>query len=160
MGRTPQRFPGQLIEEDSIFFEDRGTDPEEVGAVWRKGDDFYAHDGVGKFNLRTGGSGITEAQHKALRDLIHFINDGPADGWASGAYKEVVGTVFPTSEVWWTSSGKTHKIVSLDTTWTGAVPTQEVWKIYDSDGSTVLVTVTDVISYTGIFETHRTRTWS
>jgi hypothetical protein len=36
--------------------------------------------------------------------------------------------------------------------------TQEQWKVYDVDGSTVLATVTDSISYSGVFETSRTRT--
>lgn len=163
MGRTPQRFPGQLIEEDSILFEDRVVDPEAVGTLWRKGDSFYAEDGTGKFNLRTGGSGITESQHKALKDLIHFIDDGPADGWVSGAYKETLpaGDPFPAQEIWWTGSGKTHKIVSLDITRnSNKTPATEQWKIYDADGSTVLVTLTDAISYSAIFETSRTRTWS
>lgn len=105
------------------------------------------------------GSGITPAQHEILRQLIHFIDDGPAHGFASGAYKETTPTgPFPTSEIWWESSSKLKKIVSLDTTWTGSLITQEVWKVYDTDGSTVLQTVTDVISYSGPFETHRTRT--
>lgn len=159
MGQTPQRFPGAALEDDSIQFQDRGSDPTDPGSLWRRGNDLYGKDSVGVFNLRSG-SGITEAQHNALKQLIHFIYEGPADGWPSGAYKETTGTVFPTAEVWWTTSGKTHKIVSLDITWTGPNPTQEVWKIYDTDGSTVLVTLTDVITYSGVFETSRTRTWS
>jgi hypothetical protein len=103
--------------------------------------------------------GITAAQHQALRQLIHFLDDGPANGFASGAYKETTPTgPFPTSEIWWESSAKLKKIVSLDTTWTGAKITGEVWKAYDTDGSTVLATVTDAITYTGVFETSRTRT--
>ena len=106
------------------------------------------------------GGGITEAQHKTLRQLIHFINDGPAEGFASGAYKETLptGNLFPTSEIWYTSSAKTSKIVELQTTWTGILITQEKWKIYDTDGSTVLWTITDAISYSGIVESNRTRT--
>lgn len=109
--------------------------------------------------LAAAGSGITEAQHRILRQLIHFINDGPGEGFASGAYKETTPTgPFPTSEIWWESSSKLKKIVELNTSWTGPKITQEVWKIYDTDGSTVLATVTDSISHTGPFETSRTRT--
>lgn len=122
-----------------------------TGVGWR----FY-EEGVEKGLT---GSGISEAQHKTLRQLIHFIEDGPAEGFASGAYKETTPAgPFPTSEVWWESGSKLKKIVSLDTTWTGPNITQEVWRIYDVDGSTVLATVTDVVSYTGIFESSRTRT--
>lgn len=105
------------------------------------------------------GGGITEAQHKVLRQLIHFIDDGPAEGFASGAYKETTPTgPFPTSEIWWESSAKLKKIVELTTTWTGPLITQEVWKMYATDGSTVIATITDAISYSGVFETSRTRT--
>lgn len=102
---------------------------------------------------------LTPTQHQILRQLIHFINDGPAGGFASGAYKETTPTgPFPTSEIWWESSAKLKKIVSLDTTWTGVKITQEVWKVYDTDGVTVLQTITDAISYSGVFESSRTRT--
>lgn len=110
--------------------------------------------------LLVGGGGLTENSHRTIRQLIHFIEDGPAEGFASGAFKETLpsGSIFPTSEIWWESSSKLKKIISLDTTWTGVTITQEVWKIYDTDGSTALATVTDTISYSGIFETSRTRT--
>jgi hypothetical protein len=111
-------------------------------------------------DLIAGSGGLTEDAHKVLRQLIHFIDDGPAEGFTSGAYKETLpsGSVFPTSEIWWESSSKLKKIVSLATTWTGVNPTQEIWDIYDTDGSTSLATITDSISYTGVFETSRTRT--
>jgi len=163
MGRTPQRFPGPDLEDDSIQLDDRGTDSTIVGSIWRLGNDLFGRDSTGKFNLRSGGGGITDAQHKALKDLIHFIDDGPADGWASGAYKEILPAAnpFPNQEIWWTSSGKTARIVSLDITRNAnKTPATEVWKVYDTDGSTILVTVTDTISYSGVFETTRTRTWA
>jgi len=43
---------------------------------------------------------ITASDHEILRQLIHFIDSGgPADGFASGAYKEILptGNPFPTS---------------------------------------------------------------
>jgi hypothetical protein len=117
-------------------------------------------DSFGEFDPRTGGSGLTEAQHKILRQLIHFIGEGPAEGFTSGAYKETLpsGNPFPTSAIWWESSSKLKKIVERSITWTGANPTTDEWKVYDTDGSTVLATVTDAISYSGPFETVRTRT--
>ena len=108
--------------------------------------------------LLTGSGGLTENSHRILRQLIHFIDDGPAEGFTSGAYRETTGTVFPTSIIWYTDSGKTDKIVEKNITWVGVNPTTIEWKIYDDDGSTLLATVSDAITYSGIYETSRTRT--
>ena len=110
--------------------------------------------------LSAGGSGITENQHRALRQLIHFIDNGPTNGFASGAYRENLPNADPfvTSVTLWNSSAKTHKIVEKLITYTGVLATQVQWKMYDADGSTVLATVTDAITYSGIFESDRTRT--
>lgn len=107
--------------------------------------------------LVAGSGGLTEAAHRTLRQLIHFISEGPAEGFATGAYKEITGTVFPTAVVWYESATKAKKIVERLITWTGANATTDQWKIYDIDGTTVLWIVTDTISYTGPFETSRTR---
>lgn len=102
--------------------------------------------------------GLTVDAHKTLRQLIHFINEGPAEGFASGAYKEVTGTVFPSAIVWYDSSGANRKkIVEKLLTWTGVKVTMVVWKIYD-ESETLLATITDAITYNGIFEASRTRT--
>jgi len=107
------------------------------------------------------GSGISEAQHRVLRQLIHFIEDGPAEGFASGAYKETLPAAdpFPTSFIWWESAAKLKKIVEEIVTYNAnkTIATDQ-WKVYDTDGSTVLATVTDTISYSSIFEVSRTRT--
>jgi hypothetical protein len=105
-------------------------------------------------------SGVTEGDHKVLRHLIHFLSNGPGDGFDSGAYRETLpsGSPFPTSVIWWESSSKTKKIVERTITWSGATATSDEWKIYDTDGTTLLATVTDAISYSGVFETSRTRT--
>ena len=104
--------------------------------------------------------GLTIEGHKVLRQLIHFINDGPAEGFASGAYKVTTGGAFPTSVVWYDKDDiSQEKIVEKLITWTGAFPTEVVWKIYDS-GEVLLATVTDTITYSGAFETNRTRTIS
>jgi len=156
MPTTPDRFPGTREEEEIKFIEDT-TDPTEEGAIRYVNGDFKAYDNLGAFNLRSAG-GLTEAQHKILRQLIHFIDNGPAEGFASGAYREMTGTVFPTAIIWWVSDSKVDKIVEKLITWSGINPTTIVWKIYDTDGSTVLATVTDAITYSGIFESSRTRT--
>lgn len=102
------------------------------------------------------GSGITAAEHEDILQLIHFIDEGPANGFTSGATKTVTGTVFPTEELW--KRQDTTALVRKSITWTNAVPTQIQWKLYDTDGTTVLATVTDTISYTSnIFESSRSR---
>jgi hypothetical protein len=98
-----------------------------------------------------------DADHAALRQLIHFIDNGPAEGFAS-AYRENTGGAFPSSVIWWTSPAKVSKIVEKNITYTGAFPTSFEWKMYDTDGSTVLAVVTDTITYSGAFESSRTRT--
>lgn len=107
--------------------------------------------------LSASSSGISEETHKTLRQLIHFIDGGPAEGFASGAYREVTGTVFPTAIIWWESAAKLKKVVEKTLAYTGAFPTTVVWKVYAADGVTVLATVTDTITYSGAFETSRTR---
>lgn len=161
MGITPDRFDGPSLEEE-IQLEDRTADgnPTANGAIRFVSGDIVAKLPSGVYSLTAAAAGITDAQHKALRQLIHFIEDGPAEGFASGAFKQTAGTVFPTAEIWYVvgSTPPAGKIVELLTTWTGPVITQEIWKMYDVDGSTVLVTVTDTITYSGLFETSRTRT--
>jgi hypothetical protein len=161
MGITPDRHPGPLDEEE-IQLEDRTPDgpPSINGAIRYYNGDIVAKIPTGVKSLTAGGSGISEATHRVLRQLIHFIDDGPAEGFASGAYKEILPAAdpFPTSAIWWESSSKLKKIVELTVVYSGPFPTSEEWKIYDTDGSTVLATVTDAISYSGPFETSRTRT--
>lgn len=102
-------------------------------------------------------SGFTADVHKTLRQLIHFIDEGPADGFTSGCTKTTTGFPFVTSEVW--RLPDTKKIVELTITRnSNQVPIIEEWKMYDVDGVTVVGTVTDTYTYEGIFETSRVRT--
>jgi len=145
---------------DLYFVADESPGPPTVeGQVRLDSGDLVAYVGGSVKSLTAGAtSGITADQHKVLRQLIHFIEDGPAEGFTSGAYREITGTTFPTAIIWYTDSGKTDKIVERLLTWTGINPTTDKWKIYDTDGSTVLWTVSDAVSYSGVFETNRTRT--
>lgn len=102
-----------------------------------------------------GSSGISESQHAALLQLIHFVDEGPAEGFATGATKTVTGTVFPTEELW--KRADNTALVRKTITWSGVVPTTIEWKMYAANGTTVLATVTDTISYSGLFETSRSR---
>lgn len=100
---------------------------------------------------------LSENQHKALRQLIHFIDGGPAEGFSSGAYREMTGTTFPTAIIWYDSSGPgKKKIVEKLISWSGVLPSTITWKVYD-ESETLLATVIDTISYSGVFETSRSR---
>lgn len=107
----------------------------------------------------TGGF-LTPEQHRTVRQLIHFIDNGPAEGFVTGAHRVTLPAAdpLPTSITWWTSVAQTAKIVQKDLTYSGALPSTIQWRMYDVDGVTVLATVTDTLAYSGAFETSRTRT--
>lgn len=110
-----------------------------------------------------GGGGITPFQHETLRQLIHFIDEGPGDGFASGAFKEILptGSPFPTSITWYLSAAKTLKLVEKFITYTpNHFPSQIQWNMYDFDGVTIVHTVIDTFTYSSAFESSRTRTIS
>ena len=99
--------------------------------------------------------GITSDSHEAIRQLIHFIDSGPTTG--TGLSKVITGTAFPSAITWYHSTpGGSKKLYEKLITWSGALPTVITWNIYD-DTETLLATVTDTISYSGAFETGRTR---
>jgi len=158
MAVTPDRHPGESDEEGTVYENLLpGNDPTALGGARMVDGDFRMKDQIGVFNPRD----ATDTWHRERRHLIHFIDSGPALGFASGAFHELLpsGNPFPTSETWWESAAKTQKIVQLAITRDAQQkPTTEVWQMYDTDGVTVLETVTDAISYTGPFETTRTRT--
>jgi hypothetical protein len=142
-----------------FYFQPSGGPADEAVLVWRDGNDLKLQDAAcGPYTLTTlAANGITETQHKTLRNLVHFIDNGPAEGFASGAYKEVTGTLFPTAIIWYDQSGAgKKKIVSKEITWTGVTPTTITWKVYDTS-EVLLATVTDTVTYSGLFETSRSR---
>lgn len=106
----------------------------------------------------SGSNGITSDEHEALRQLIHFIDEGPTNGFASGAYKVIIGQPFPTSIVWYTNSSQSYKIVEKLITYNvQKLITNIVWNMFDTDGVTIIHSVTDSIAYTTAFESTRTR---
>jgi hypothetical protein len=175
-GDENDAFPTSLNPEED-YVELAGIVIDELGVrdestvVWRIGDDMMFRDtnnpGGATLTdlLASSGGGITEAQHRTLRQLIHFIDEGPAEGFASGAYKEILpsGDPFPTTVTWWESSAKLKKIIRKTITRSGGgatnvKPTPILWEIFDTDGSTMLASVSDAITYSGAFESTRTRT--
>jgi hypothetical protein len=159
MPQTPDRSPGEDLEEGIIFDRrDPGDVPVADGGLRYVDGSFLAKDDLGVFNVRQ----ISETDHAALRQLIHLADGvgGPMEGYTSGAYRETLPTasIFPTTIIWWTDSSKTTKVVQKTITYTGILPTMIRWSMYDLPGTTVIHEVTDNISYSGIFETSRTRT--
>ena len=155
MPLTPDRRPGALEEDEGINLTPQAVAPVANG-------EFRYVTGVGFRFFEEGaekgltGTGITEAQHKVLLNLIHFIDEGPAEGFATGATKEIIGGVFPSSILW--KRADATKLVEQNITWAQAKPITIQWKMYAANGVTVLATVTDTVSYSGAFETGRTRT--
>src|ERR1035437_1124658 len=106
------------------------------------------------------------AQNKWISTLIYFTNqpatttnikdiDGANDTSSTSVpqttpslnpepnpnsgYQELLplGTIFPTTETWYTDAGKTKKIVEKNITWHNAVPTVILYKTYAADGITI-----------------------
>jgi hypothetical protein len=94
--RTPQRFPGQAIEEDSLRFLNRTEDSTDVGSLWMLGNDIYARDQFGKFNIRqpantfevpfTNKLSVVVAHNRGTRPLVQVVTPislgWNADGWS------------------------------------------------------------------------------
>lgn len=161
MGRTPDFFPGQRLEE-SIRFLSGTSLPSEPGVMAYvsganavSGSGLYLSEegvSVGPFRKL-----ISSESHARLRQLIHLADtDGPFEGF-SGAVKDTDTGVFSTGSIWFTDSGRTKKIIDKSVTRTGILPTEIVWNVYDLDGLTILNTAIDTITYSGVFENSRTR---
>jgi hypothetical protein len=104
--------------------------------------------------------GMTPLEHEKLRQLIHFISEGPGSGFATGAFKEILplGAPFPASVTWYTDATKTQKIVEkIIVRNPNKTPATISWNMYALDGVTVVGTIVDTISYISVFETTRTR---
>lgn len=107
---------------------------------------------------------MSTTDKKKVDQLTSLSSEGgPFEGFTSGAFLEVLpaANAFPLSWTWWTNSGKTARIVDLVITRnSNKTPSVETWRAFASDGTTVVSTAVDTISYSGIFELSRTRTIS
>lgn len=108
----------------------------------------------------TGAQGVTGVvdlvHHERLRQLIHFIDEGPGAGFPSGAFKEVLGRPFPTGVIWWESSAKLAKIYEKLMVLNGQNnPTGITYATYT--GGLLYQAVSEQIVYSGVFEVSRTR---
>ncbi len=161
---TPINPAEDFVDARGITFQEGASNDEDVGVSRDSGGNMTFKDGVvsGTKTLTDLLTGLTEAQHKALRVLTHLASGGgPFEGFATNAFRETLPAAdpFPTSIIWWESSAKTEKIVERTIAYNAnkTVNTDQ-WKVYDTDGTTLLATVTDTIAYTTVFETSRTRT--
>lgn len=97
--------------------------------------------------------------NSSLNNLINFIDDGPID-LLNDSYKEIIGQPFPTQITWYTNINKTHKIIEKIINRVEDCQPQVssiVWNSYQSDGSTILHSIKDTISYSNNFESTRNR---
>lgn len=109
------------------------------------------------------GGGLTPFEHETLRQLIHFIDEGPGDGFLSGAFKVVLptGDPFPTEMIWYLDTTMATTLVKKTITYSANhFPTVIEWQMFDYDGVTIVHTVTDTITYSSAFESTRYRTIS
>lgn len=102
---------------------------------------------------------VNPLDHQTLRQLIHFLDEGPGDGFDSGAYKETLNHPFPNSIIWYTDNTKSKIIVSKTIMRNSIqIPITITWQVYKVDGINVAHTVTDTITYiNNVFESSRTR---
>jgi hypothetical protein len=149
--RTPQDFAGPAYEEEIIFYDQYGALPIENGTMVYSDGYFYLRD-VEEIYVP-----ISAEKHEKIKQLIHYIDDGPT--YLSGTYREILPArdPFPTSVIWWESSGKVRKIVeTIITRNANKMPSSIVWNLYD--GGSVIETITDSIVYqNNIFEVSRVR---
>lgn len=98
--------------------------------------------------------------HQSLLDVIHFLNDGPGDGWASGAVcQDNYSGLLLVSSTWYTDATQSKRIVAQSWTYSGLLIATEKTILYAADGVSIVRSVTDTYSYSGSIRTQRTRTW-
>lgn len=109
-----------------------------------------------------GAGGLTASSHEALRQLVHLAEgSGPFEGFATGAVRVIAGGPFPSSITWYTDNTLTSKIVEKLITYNpNKTPATIYWAVYGVDGTTVLATAMDTISYSGAFEVTRVRVFA
>lgn len=102
---------------------------------------------------------ITKGLVPSDRVLILLANNGPFEDYP-GAFREclVHKKIFPSASIWYTDNTKTLRIAEeVNVYGSKIVPDQKIFRVYDTDGTTVLKTVTDTIYYQGVFEISRSR---
>ena len=101
-------------------------------------------DGTGDVTINvavTSTGGITQSQHRNLRQAVHVFAD-------TGYYEVAYSSGQVTNETWWSNDTKVLKIRTIDYTYAGSKCTTSVLKIYNISGS-VVETLTEDYNYTG-----------
>jgi len=153
MPQTPDRSPLPREEEKLHFTFDEGYVADAPGDMVFNGTSFQLRDSAGAFDPRSGGSGITEAQHEALDTIVHDIDESSYDEVTYGS-----GNLVSTYIVWETAA-KLKKIREEQYTYSGSKVSQSVTIQYDGTGA-VKMTVTETYTYSGSRVTSVTRTKS
>lgn len=136
-----------------------------TGSLWVDGQNAYVLllPTIGAAVWKNFTSGAFSSQdHKTFRHLIHFINEGPGDGFYANPFREIESDTsgkFTKRETWWSDSNKTIRLYQTEVTRSGIYPMTQKYKMYASDGITILNQAVDVISYQGAFETARSRSF-
>lgn len=163
-GPTPIEPQEDAIEAAGYYGQDAAHRDETV-LIWRENERWMAKDptyGVVELLGASAGSGITAAQHKALRQLVHFVEtNSPGDGFGAGPYVSEVlptGNPFPESETWHTDATKTEKICREEVTYNNNKTfATQTWIVYKADGVNPEAQAVDTIFYQGVVETGRSR---
>jgi hypothetical protein len=160
MGQTPDHRPGVPSYEDlqTIYTDVASAYPTVAGGQAYGNGVFRMQDAAGTYDPRV----VYQLTHTALLDLAHFI-DGPC---ITGAYLTkayVTGTPFLSTATWWTSSAQTARLLDLTLSYPSGnystVSTAQ-YRVYASDGATVLHQALDKFTYSGVLEINRTRTYT
>lgn len=90
------------------------------------------------------------------RKLINYINNGPVEEY-NNPYLEVTpfNSAFPTSSIWYTDNTKTKKVYEeYYERYSGSAtlinPNPITYKLYKSDGVTILIQATDTVTYSSL----------
>lgn len=137
MPRTPDRQPGESLEE-GILFEATAL-ATQAGEVRYNGTRFSFRDATGEFDPRTGGSGITEA---------NFFLDADPPTAPNNTY-DITRSGGQVTQERWRRTSDSSNLKTIDYTYVGGRVSTEVRKVYASDGTTVLAQITVTYSYSG-----------
>lgn len=114
----------------------------------------YSYEGIDPATTPSQAAASAEENKRLLQK---FMTGKPGEGWASGLYREYTGSPWRTAQTWWTNSSKTTKIYeALYTRNSRHQATTIVHNLYASDGTTLVSTITETVTYTGPEENTRT----
>lgn len=97
--------------------------------------------------------------HASVADFSHWL-DAPADGYASGTFRQTsfVGSL-PQTITWYASNAATVRLFQTSITYTGVLMSQRVHRLFAANQ--VIRTLTETFNYTGgLFSPSITRTWT